>query len=64
MSWRGRSGSSWGRLGMESKWEKVHLSDVANLTVGFVGTMAQHYVDNGVTFLRSTNIELQGQKAL
>ncbi len=42
---------------MESKWEKVHLSDVANLTVGFVGTMAQHYVDNGVTFLRSTNIE-------
>lgn len=42
---------------MKSEWKKVQLSDVADLTVGFVGTMAQHYVDNGITFLRSTNIE-------
>lgn len=42
---------------MKYEWKKVQLSDVADLTVGFVGTMAQHYVDNGVIFLRSTNIE-------
>lgn len=35
----------------------VRLSDVANLTVGFVGTMAEHYVDNGVPFLRSLNVK-------
>ncbi|MDO5327148.1 MAG: restriction endonuclease subunit S [Clostridia bacterium] len=33
------------------------LSDIASLTVGFVGTMAQHYVDSGVPFLRSLNIK-------
>ena len=27
------------------------------MTVGFVGTMAPHYVEDGVTFLRSTNVE-------
>ena len=32
------------------------LSEVADLTVGFVGPMAKHYVDEGVPFLRSTNI--------
>ncbi len=32
------------------------LSEVADLTVGFVGSMAKHYVDEGVPFLRSTNI--------
>lgn len=35
----------------------VRLSDVADLTVGFVGTMAEHYVDNGVPFLRSLNVK-------
>lgn len=42
---------------MRSKWEMVPLSEVADLTVGFVGTMASHYQDDGVLFLRSTNIE-------
>lgn len=42
---------------MKSKWETVELSEVADLTVGFVGTMASHYTDDGVLFLRSTNIE-------
>lgn len=41
---------------MRSKWQIKKLSEVAELTVGFVGTMAQHYVDDGITFLRSTNI--------
>ena len=35
----------------------VKLSDVADLTVGFVGTMAKHYVDHGVPFIRSMNVE-------
>lgn len=42
---------------MKSDWKEVELSEVADLTVGFVGTMASHYTDNGVLFLRSTNIE-------
>ena len=42
---------------MKSEWKQVQLSDIADLTVGFVGTMAQHYVDDGIVFLRSTNIE-------
>lgn len=42
---------------MKSEWKTVPLSEVADLTVGFVGTMASHYVDDGVLFLRSTNIE-------
>lgn len=42
---------------MKCKWEEVELSEVADLTVGFVGTMASHYTDSGVLFLRSTNIE-------
>lgn len=41
---------------MRSDWQIKKLSEVAELTVGFVGTMAQHYVDDGITFLRSTNI--------
>lgn len=41
---------------MKSEWKKVSLSEVADLTVGFVGTMAKHYVDEGIPFLRSTNI--------
>ena len=42
---------------MKSEWKEVELSEVADLTVGFVGTMASHYTDSGVLFLRSTNIE-------
>lgn len=42
---------------MKSNWPFVKLEEVADLTVGFVGTMAKHYTPNGVTFLRSTNID-------
>ena len=42
---------------MKCEWKEVELSEVADFTVGFVGTMASHYTDNGVLFLRSTNIE-------
>lgn len=42
---------------MKSNWPLVKLEEVAELTVGFVGTMAKHYTQDGVTFLRSTNIE-------
>ena len=42
---------------MKCEWKEVELSEVADLTVGFVGTMASHYTDSGVLFLRSTNIE-------
>ena len=42
---------------MKCEWKDVELSEVADLTVGFVGTMASHYTDKGVLFLRSTNIE-------
>ena len=42
---------------MKSNWPLVKLEEVAELTVGFVGTMAKHYTQDGVTFLRSTNID-------
>lgn len=42
---------------MKSDWKEVSLVEAADLTVGFVGTMASHYTDEGVLFLRSTNIE-------
>lgn len=35
----------------------VKLSSIAELTVGFVGTMAKHYEDEGILFLRSLNIK-------
>lgn len=35
----------------------VKLSSVADLTVGFVGTMAKHYEEEGIPFLRSLNIK-------
>lgn len=38
-----------------SKW--VKLKSIADLTVGFVGTMAKHYEDDGIPFLRSLNIK-------
>ena len=30
---------------------------MADLTVGYVGTMAKHYVKKGVPFIRSLNVE-------
>lgn len=39
-----------------SGWEEVTLNEVADLTVGFVGKTATHYVDKGVRFLRSLNV--------
>lgn len=35
----------------------VKLSSIAELTVGFVGTMVKHYEDEGIPFLRSLNIK-------
>lgn len=42
---------------MAFECEKVVLSDIADLTVGFVGTTAKYYVDTGIRFLRSMNVE-------
>lgn len=38
-----------------SKW--IELKSIADLTVGFVGTMAKHYKNDGIPFLRSLNIK-------
>lgn len=56
MNWRMRYGRNWGLLDMKYNVNIKKLSEVADLTVGFVGSMAKHYVDEGVPFLRSTNI--------
>ncbi len=43
---------------MAAEWREVALEDVADeLTVGYVGPMASEYVDNGIPFLRSLNVE-------
>ncbi|MGH7995018.1 MAG: restriction endonuclease subunit S [Opitutaceae bacterium] len=43
---------------MAGKWHDVALEDVAaELTVGYVGPMASEYVDDGIPFLRSLNVE-------
>ena len=43
---------------MAGKWRDVLLDEVANeLTVGYVGPMASEYVDDGIPFLRSLNVE-------
>lgn len=42
---------------MSFECKKVALSDIADLTVGFVGTTAKYYVDKGIRFLRSMNVE-------
>ena len=43
---------------MAGKWRDVALEEVADeLTVGYVGPMASEYVDDGVPFLRSLNVE-------
>lgn len=38
-------------------WHDAHLEDIAELTVGHVGTMANEYVPSGIPFLRSLNVE-------
>jgi type I restriction enzyme S subunit len=44
-------------------WKEVQLQDVAKeLTVGYVGTMTSEYVDSGIPFLRSKNVEPFGIK--
>ena len=43
---------------MSSEWPLRALEDIAKeVTVGFVGSMASEYVENGVPFLRSLNID-------
>jgi len=43
---------------MAAEWRDVALEDVADeLTVGYVGPMASEYVNDGVPFLRSLNVE-------
>lgn len=43
---------------MSSDWPLKNLEDVADeVTVGYVGSMASEYVESGVPFLRSLNIE-------
>jgi len=43
---------------MRSDWPEVALGDVAEeVTVGHVGPMASRYVDSGVPFLRSQNVQ-------
>lgn len=39
------------------QWKEVILDEIADLTVGFVGKTATHYVDEGVRFIRSMNVE-------
>ena len=41
---------------MTKDWQEVHLADVADVTVGYVGPMAAEYVPAGVPFLRSLNV--------
>ena len=43
---------------MSSDWPLKPLEDIATeVTVGFVGSMASEYVDDGVPFLRSLNVD-------
>jgi type I restriction enzyme S subunit len=43
---------------MADEWRDVALEDVADeLTVGYVGPMASEYVNAGIPFLRSLNVE-------
>ena len=42
---------------MSADWPKVELSDLATeITVGFVGSMTHEYVEKGIPFFRSKNI--------
>ena len=41
-----------------SEWNSIPLEDLAdNITVGFVGSMTQEYIESGIPFLRSKNVE-------
>jgi type I restriction enzyme, S subunit len=41
-----------------SEWREARLEDLCErITVGFVGKMSDQYVDNGIPFLRSQNIQ-------
>ncbi len=41
-----------------NNWNEVTVNDISEyVTVGFVGSMASEYIDKGVLFLRSQNIE-------
>lgn len=43
---------------MPAEWREVFLEDVAaEITVGYVGPMASEYVEDGIPFLRSQNVE-------
>lgn len=43
---------------MIENWAPTRLGDVVDeVTVGFVGSMKQHYAPEGITFLRSQNVE-------
>jgi type I restriction enzyme S subunit len=43
---------------MSETWEAVTLDDISeDITVGYVGPMAEQYLDAGVPFLRSLNVE-------
>ena len=43
---------------MSDVWREVTLEQVSDeITVGHVGPMASEYVENGVPFLRSLNVE-------
>ena len=43
---------------MAGEWVDVALEDVADeLTVGYVGPMASEYLDEGIPFLRSQNVD-------
>lgn len=45
------------RGGGEKEWEEVEFAKVCtNITVGFVGKMADKYIDSGIPFLRSQNV--------
>ena len=41
---------------MRSEWREISIADVADLTVGFVGTMTNEYKDSGIKFIRSMNV--------
>ncbi len=43
---------------MAGEWRSVSLEEVADeITVGFVGSMSTEYVEKGIPFLRSQNVE-------
>ena len=39
------------------EWIDTCIDEIADLTVGFVGKTTNHYVNNGIRFLRSQNVE-------